>query len=105
MGQENVLREAYDNFNKEDLIFKTPIGINEEVVRAISKHKGEPDWMLQKRLIGLRVFNELPMPTWGPDISDLDLNKIYYFMRPKVLFFKIVDIISRNTLNSEFFTY
>ena len=82
MSQENVLREAYDNFNKEDLIFKTPIGINEEVVRAISKHKGEPDWMLQKRLIGLRVFNELPMPTWGPDISDLDLNKIYYFMRP-----------------------
>ena len=82
MGQENVLREAYDNFNKEDLIFKTPIGINEEVVRAISKHKGEPDWMLQKRLIGLRVFNELKTPEWGPDISDLDLNKIYYFMSP-----------------------
>ncbi len=82
MQPEITSREAYDNFNKEDLVFKTPIGINEEVVRAISKHKGEPDWMLQKRLIGLKVFNELPTPTWGPDISDLDLNKIYYFMSP-----------------------
>ena len=82
MQPEITSREAYDNFNKEDLVFKTPIGINEEVVRAISKHKGEPDWMLQKRLIGLRVFNELETPKWGPDISELDLNKIYYFMSP-----------------------
>jgi len=79
---QNNLREAYDNSNVEDLKFKSPLGISEEVVREISKQKNEPDWMLQKRLIGLNVFNELKMPTWGPDISGLDLSKIHFFMRP-----------------------
>ncbi|MEK6760401.1 MAG: Fe-S cluster assembly protein SufB [Nanoarchaeota archaeon] len=77
-----TLREAYDSSNAEDLTFKTPIGLSEEVVREISKQKNEPAWMLEKRLIGLRVFNELKMPTWGPDLSALDLNNIYYFMKP-----------------------
>ena len=82
MGQENVLREAYDSSNAEDLTFKSPEGINEEVVRDISKQKNEPAWMLEKRLIGLRAFNELKMPEWGPDTSGLDLSKIHFFMRP-----------------------
>ena len=76
------VREAYDNSNTEDLTFKSPFGLNEEVVREISKQKGEPTWMLEKRLIGLRVFQELATPTWGPDLSALDLDKIYYFMKP-----------------------
>ena len=82
MQSETINREAYDTSNKEDLTFKSPQGINEEVVREISRQKQEPEWMLQKRLIGLRVFNELPTPTWGPNILDLDLSKIHYFMRP-----------------------
>ena len=81
MIQKNI-REAYDSSNAEDLTFKSPLGLNEEVVREISKQKGEPAWMLEKRLIGLRIFNELKMPTWGPDLSALDLNNIYYFMKP-----------------------
>ena len=75
-------REAYDSHNKEDLIFKSPLGLTEEIVREISKQKREPEWMLNKRLIGLRAFGELKMPSWGPDISSLDLEKIHYFMRP-----------------------
>ena len=82
MTQENVIREAYDSSNTEDLTFKSPEGINEEVVRDISKQKNEPAWMLEKRLIGLRAFNELKMPEWGPDTSGLDLSKIHFFMRP-----------------------
>jgi len=85
MAQDEVLeinRENYDHYNPENLSFKAKEGISEELVREISRQKNEPEWMLQKRLIGLKVFNDKPIPTWGPDLSDLDLDKIYYFLRP-----------------------
>ena len=58
INNENVeiSRENYDHYNKEDLIFKAEPGISEELVKKISKDKNEPEWMLQKRLTGLRVF-------------------------------------------------
>jgi len=55
-------------------------GLSEEVVRDISARKGEPDWMLQFRLKGLRVFERKPMPTWGPDLSEIDFDSIKYFV-------------------------
>ncbi|MBI3623488.1 Fe-S cluster assembly protein SufB [Candidatus Pacearchaeota archaeon] len=85
MAQDEVLdinRENYDHYNPENLSFKADVGISEELVREISRQKQEPEWMLQKRLIGLKVFNEKPIPAWGPDLSDLDLSKIHYYMRP-----------------------
>ena len=75
-------RERYDEYNAEDLKFKIPAGLNEEVVREISRKKEEPEWMLKKRLIGLKAFEELKMPSWGPDLSTLDLDKIHFFMMP-----------------------
>jgi len=75
-------REIYDHYNPERLIFKAPPGVSEELVRQISKDKNEPEWMLQKRLLGLKLFNEKPIPTWGPDLSDLDLNEIIYYIKP-----------------------
>ena len=77
-----INRETYDHSNKEKLTFKAEPGINEELVRLISKDKGEPEWMLKIRLRGLKIFNDLKTPTWGPDISDLDLNEIIYYMTP-----------------------
>ncbi len=77
-----INRENYDHYNPEDLTFKATPGVSEELVRQISKDKGEPEWMLQKRLTGLRVFQEKPMPNWGPDLSDLDLSKITFYMKP-----------------------
>ncbi len=77
-----INRENYDHYNKENLVFKAPPGITEELVRDISKQKNEPEWMLQKRLEGLKAFNELKLPSWGPDLSKLDLSKIHFFMRP-----------------------
>ena len=75
-------RERYDEYNAEDLKFKIPAGLNEEVVREISRKKEEPEWMLKKRLIGLKAFEELKMPSWAPDLSTLDLDKIHFFMMP-----------------------
>ena len=77
-----INRDTYDHFNEEKLTFKAEPGINEELVRLISKDKGEPEWMLKIRLKGLKIFNELKTPTWGPDISDLDLDEIIYYMTP-----------------------
>ncbi len=56
-------------------------GLNEDVVRDISAKKNEPDWMLQMRLKGLRLFEKQPMPTWGADLSGIDFDNIKYFVR------------------------
>ncbi|NIA04037.1 MAG: Fe-S cluster assembly protein SufB [Nitrospiraceae bacterium] len=55
-------------------------GINEEVVRQISKAKNEPKWMLDIRLKSLKIFQAFPMPTWGPDLSKLDFNQIVPYL-------------------------
>ncbi|MAG07664.1 Fe-S cluster assembly protein SufB [Candidatus Pacearchaeota archaeon] len=77
-----INRENYDHSNPEDLTFKASSGITEELVRQISKDKGEPEWMLNKRLLGLRIFQEKPLPNWGPSIKDLNLNEIIYYIKP-----------------------
>lgn len=77
-----ITRELYDTPDKESVKFKAPDGINEEVVKSISNYKDEPEWMLQKRLQSLKIFQELQTPTWGPDLSALDLQKICYFLIP-----------------------
>src|SRR5437763_10452574 len=56
-------------------------GLSEEVVRDISGRKGEPQWMLDLRLKGLRLFHKKPMPTWGSDLSGIDFDNIKYFVK------------------------
>lgn len=56
-------------------------GIDEEVVRDISRLKGESEWMLKHRLKGLRMFLRKPMPSWGADLSGIDFDNIKYFVR------------------------
>src|SRR5216684_3309671 len=56
-------------------------GLSEDVVRDISAKKNEPEWMLDLRLKGLKLFNRKPMPTWGSDLSGIDFENIKYFVR------------------------
>jgi Fe-S cluster assembly protein SufB len=56
-------------------------GLNEDVVRDISGKKNEPEWMLELRLKGLRLFGRKPMPNWGADLSGIDFDNIKYFVR------------------------
>ncbi len=56
-------------------------GLSEDVVRDISALKDEPEWMLDLRLKGLRLFRRKPMPTWGSDLSGIDFENIKYFVR------------------------
>lgn len=56
-------------------------GLSEEVVRSISALKNEPEWMLDLRLKGLRLFGKKPLPTWGSDLTGIDFDNIKYFVR------------------------
>ena len=71
----------YDFKTKTTAVFKARKGIDEEIVRQISKIKEEPEWMLEFRLEALRIFNSKPMPEWGGDI-ELDFQDIYYYLKP-----------------------
>src|SRR3989344_6765605 len=82
MKDFEINRSTYDHYNSDILKFKSNLGINEEIVRMISSDKNEPEWMLNKRLNALNLFNELSMPSWGPDISKLDLSEIHYYLKP-----------------------
>jgi Fe-S cluster assembly protein SufB len=55
-------------------------GLTEDVVRDISARKGEPEWMLQRRLKGLKLFDRKPMPNWGSDLSGIDFDNIKYYV-------------------------
>ena len=79
---EESNRNIYDIVTNNETE-KEIIGLNENTIREISKLKGEPDWILDIRLKALKFFNELDNPTWGPDLSDLDLNKISMYVKPK----------------------
>ena len=57
-------------------------GISEELVRHISKTKGEPAWMLEKRLAAFALYEKAPMPKYGPDLSGLDLENMIYYVDP-----------------------
>ena len=66
----------------DDSVYKSPKGLSEEVIRQISAFKEEPEWMLEFRLKAYRHFIERPMPTWGPDLSGLNLDEIVFYARP-----------------------
>jgi Fe-S cluster assembly protein SufB len=72
----------YGFSDPDESIFKTRKGLDREVVEQISRMKGEPDWMLEFRLKALDHFMARPMPTWGGDLSGLNLDELYYYVRP-----------------------
>ncbi|MDR2895882.1 MAG: Fe-S cluster assembly protein SufB [Propionibacteriaceae bacterium] len=57
-------------------------GLDATVVRSISDRKSEPGWMLDYRLKALEIFDGKSMPTWGPDLSDIDFDEIKYYVQP-----------------------
>ncbi len=63
-------------------IHKTPRGLNVDVVSMISAWKKEPAWMTAKRLAALKIFQDKPMPPWGADLSRIDFDNIYYYLKP-----------------------
>ena len=87
MATDEKLLESMDDYkygfkDPEIHVFKSKKGLDEGVVKEISQMKGEPEWMLKYRLKALKHFQERPTPTWGPDLSTLDLDEIYFYVKP-----------------------
>jgi Fe-S cluster assembly protein SufB len=71
----------YDFKTQAKVLYTTGKGLSEKVVREISAHKNEPEWMLEYRLKGLNIFEKMPLPSYGPDLSFLDFPSYTYFTR------------------------
>jgi Fe-S cluster assembly protein SufB len=65
-----------------EYVFKSERGLSREVVEAISDHKDEPDWMRKFRLKSLEYFQARPLPVWGGDLTQIDFDNIYYYIKP-----------------------
>src|ERR1700678_624297 len=63
-------------------VYKPKKGLTEESIREMSWMKGEPEWMTTKRIKALRHFQRRPMPTWGGDMSGIDFDDIFYYIKP-----------------------
>lgn len=69
----------YDFKTHAKVLFTTGKGLNDDVVKAISQHKHEPEWMLEYRLKALHAFNKMPLPSYGPDLRFLDFPSYTYY--------------------------
>jgi Fe-S cluster assembly protein SufB len=84
--QEEHLQELskgyrFDWKDADHSVFEPKRGLSPAVVEEISALKSEPDWMRKFRLKALKHFERRPMPWWGADLSDIDFENIYYFIR------------------------
>lgn len=62
--------------------YSAPKGLSEKVVNEISFIKKEPEWMRQKRMLALKLFFAKKLPLWGGDLTRLNFNEIYYYVKP-----------------------
>jgi Fe-S cluster assembly protein SufB len=88
MSEDAKLLENIDEYkygfhdSEESYVFKSERGLSRSVVENISRMKQEPQWMLDFRLKALEHYQSRPMPTWGPELSSLNLDEIYYYVKP-----------------------
>lgn len=79
---EDIGEYKYGFRDPETFVFKTRKGLGRDIVEQISLIKDEPQWMLEFRLKALKHFEKRPMPTWGGDLSTLNLDEIYFYTKP-----------------------
>ena len=80
---DDIDRGVYDIKNKDNYDFKIKKGLTKEIIEEISKQKNDPEWMREFRLKALEVYEKLELPTWGPDLSELNMDEIATYVRPK----------------------
>lgn len=78
---QDLNRQDLDKKNSQDYAAGFKKGLNPDVIRAISKDKSEPQWLLDIRIKAFSEFQKMEMPQWGPDISDLDIQNIRFFAK------------------------
>ena len=80
--QIDIGEYQYGFRDEEDYVFKSGRGLTRKTVEEISAMKGEAEWMRDFRLKALDHFEKRPMPNWGADLSDIDFDDIFYYIRP-----------------------
>lgn len=82
---EELKQDHYEHgyaFSTKDYKHISQPGLSKGVIEEISHLKGEPKWMLEKRLEAYEIFKSKPTPMWGADLSVIDYDKIHYYLRP-----------------------
>ena len=104
---QNQIEFDYSKYgfrDEENYTYKSAKGLNEEIVRTISRMKNEPEWMLQRRLKALDIFNKKPLPVTGmwanPKLAELDFQDIFYYVRPGEKSEKSWDDVPENIKNT-----
>ena len=78
----DIDRSMYDFRYSEDDAYKVNEGLTPEIVGQISEEKGDPEWMRDFRLKSLYIYNQIPVPEWGPSIEGLNMDNIVTYVRP-----------------------
>lgn len=78
---DDVNRSMYDFRYEEKDSYRVSGGLTPEIIEQISKEKHDPDWMREFRLKSLKLYNEIAIPDWGPDITDLNMDEIVTYVR------------------------
>ena len=81
---QSIINDSYQyGFHEpENYSFKSKKGLSKKIVEDISRYKNEPKWMLDYRLASYEHFKQRPMPTWGADLSNIDFDDIFYYIKP-----------------------
>ncbi len=74
--------EKYGFRDPEQYAARTNNGLSKDIVLEICRIKNEPQYMTDIRLKALDVFMKKPLPSWGGDLSNIDFNKITYYIKP-----------------------
>lgn len=85
--QDKLLQDstyALGYTDEVEYAYQAPTGLTEELVRKMSALKQEPEWMLERRLKALKLYEEMPTPTWGGDLSPIHFEDIHYYTKPKM---------------------
>ncbi|MDP3899600.1 MAG: Fe-S cluster assembly protein SufB [bacterium] len=80
-AKQSTTAQAWETANQSDYMKTSRQGLDEDLVRQISADKNEPEWMLKHRLKSLELFQTMPLPSWGPNLNNLNLDKITYYAK------------------------
>ena len=79
---EDIDRSIYDIKDEENDAYRMKSGLTPEIITKLSQEKNDPAWMQQFRLESLQIYNETPVPDWGPSLEGLDIDNIATYVRP-----------------------
>ena len=82
MNDLQIANYKYGFSKPENYVFKAKRGLSSLVVEQISSMKNEPEWMREFRLRALSIFESKKMPTWGADLSTINFENIFYYIKP-----------------------